>query len=66
MSFIDQHDSEWQRTMTIVTKIDRRDENFLSNFRMVDRGLGAICVRNRTQAENEAGSTFDDVLAKER
>ena len=52
--------------MTIVTKIDRRDENFLSNFRMVDRGLGAICVRNRTQAENEAGSTFDDVLAKER
>ena len=52
--------------MTIVTKIDKRDDNFLNNFRLVDRGLGAICVRNRTLKENEAGSSFEDVLDIER
>ena len=28
MELIDKNDKEWQRTMTIVTKIDGRDESF--------------------------------------
>lgn len=52
--------------MTIITKIDGRDANFLNNFKLVDRGLGAICVRNRTQAEITAGLSFNDVLDRER
>lgn len=48
IEFIDRYDPNWDRTMTIVTKIDGRDENFLNNLNLVDRGLGAVCVRNRT------------------
>ena len=33
IEFIDKYDSEWQRTMTIITKIDARDQNFLTHFR---------------------------------
>ena len=66
IEFIDKYDKEWQRTMTIVTKIDGRDANFLNNFRLVDRGLGAICVRNKTQSEIVAGLSYSDVLVKEK
>lgn len=66
IEFIDKYDPEWQRTMTIVTKIDGRDENFLNNFNIVDRGLGALCVRNRTQRELDDGTSYDEVLQKER
>ena len=52
--------------MTIITKIDGRDPNFLNNFKLVDKGLGAICVRNRTTAEIQSGLTFDDIIQKER
>ena len=66
IEFIDKYDPEWQRTMTIVTKIDGRDANFLNNFKLVDKGLGAICVRNRSQAEITEGLSYTDVLNKER
>ena len=52
--------------MTIITKIDGRDSNFLNNFSLVDKGLGAICVRNRTQDEINAGASYNDVLQRER
>ena len=65
IEFIDQYDSEWQRTMAIITKIDARDQNFLTHFRQVDKGLGAICVRNKTKAENDAGISFNDLLGRE-
>ena len=48
IELVSKYDSEWQRTMTIVTKIDGREENFVNNFHKVDNGLGAYCVRNRT------------------
>ena len=31
----------------------------------MDKGLGAICVRNKTKAENDAGISFNDVLSRE-
>ena len=48
---VDRHDSEWERTMTIATKVDCRDSSFTEKFKKVDRGLGAFCIRNRTKSE---------------
>ena len=66
MEIVNKHDPEWNRSMTIVTKIDGRDSNFINNFRLVDRGLGAFCVRNRTESEIKSGISFSDVLEKEK
>ena len=65
IEFIDKYDAEWQRTMTIVTKIDGRDANFSNNFHLVDKGLGAICVRNKTQSEINQNASHNDILVKE-
>ena len=66
IEFIDTHDPDWERTMTIVTKIDRRDENFINNFKLIDKGLGAYCVRNRTQGELNRAIPFSEALQLER
>ena len=66
IELVGKYDTEWQRTMTIVTKIDGREENFVNNFRKVDHGLGAYCVRNRTQTELDNGTTYDEVLQMEK
>lgn len=66
MEIIDDIDSEWQRTLTIITKIDGRDGSFTNKFRTVDKGLGAICVRNRSQAELNEGISFNEVLNREQ
>ena len=66
MMLVDNCPNGWQRTMTIITKIDGRDENFLANFKLVDKGLGAFCVRNRTQKEISDGLSFAGVLAEEQ
>ena len=66
IELIDKYDADWRRTMTIITKIDGRDSKFINNFKIVDKGLGAICVRNRTQDEVEQGISYAEVLQKER
>jgi len=66
MEVVGEHDPEWQRTMTVATKVDLRDASFVRKFKLVDRGLGAFCVRNKTQAEVESGETFAQALNKER
>ena len=59
-------DPEIKRTLTIVTKIDRRDPLvFRKQLEDVSDGLGAVCVRNRTQEEVEKKIPFEDVLEKE-
>ena len=66
MSLIDKEDEGWQRTMGIITKIDSRSENFQHNFKMVNKGLGAFCVRNRTHKEVLAEMGYDEALEMER
>jgi len=66
IELIDTHDKEWQRTMTIVTKVDARDSTFYQKFKVVDRGLGGFCVRNRTTDEIHQGVSHAEVLQKER
>jgi len=65
IELIDKHDSEWERTMTIVTKVDARDSSFYNKFQVVNRGLGGFCVRNRTQDEIHQGVSYAEVLEKE-
>ena len=59
-------DPEGKRTLTIATKIDRREKHsFAKQFKDQNSGLGLVCVRNRTQEEVESGLSFDDLLRKE-
>ena len=66
IELIDTHDKDWQRTMTIVTKVDARDSSFYQKFKVVDRGLGGFCVRNRTTDEIHQGVSHAEILQKER
>mmetsp|Transcript_22650 Transcript_22650/g.31039 ORF Transcript_22650/g.31039 Transcript_22650/m.31039 type:complete len:92 (-) Transcript_22650:216-491(-) len=55
-------DPEKQRTLAIATKIDRRDDSFMSSFKdMNSKGLGVVCVKNRSQEEVEEGISFEEV-----
>ena len=61
------HDPEIKRTLTIVTKIDRREPStFAKQLTEVNVGLGAILVRNRTQDEVEKNLPFDQLLEREK
>ena len=61
------NDPEIKRTLTIVTKIDRREPStFLKQLEEVNVGLGAICVRNRTQEEVEKNLPFVELLEREK
>ena len=61
------HDPEIKRTLTIVTKIDRREPStFAKQLVEVNVGLGAILVRNRTQDEVEKNLPFDQLLEREK
>ena len=66
IELIDEFDREWERTMTIVTKVDARDSKFYQKFQVIDRGLGGFCVRNRTTDEIDQGVTYAEVLERER
>lgn len=60
-------DPQKSRTLVIATKIDRREEGFMTNFKdMSSNGLGIICVKNRSQEEVEAGTSFEEVKVRER
>ena len=61
------HDPEIQRTLTIVTKVDRREASiFKKNLSEVNTGLGAILVRNRTQEEVDNNLSFSELLKREK
>ena len=61
------HDPEIKRTLTIVTKIDRREQStFQKQLAEVNVGLGAVLVRNRTQDEVEKNLPFNELLERER
>ena len=61
------HDPEIKRTLTIVTKIDRREQStFQKQLAEVNVGLGAFLVRNRTQDEVEKNLPFNELLERER
>ena len=61
------HEDAWDRTLTIITKVDRRDENYLKfNYEKMNLGLGTYFVRNRTLAEVEANMSYEETLSKER
>lgn len=59
-------DPNKERTLAIATKIDRREEGFMTTFKdMNSQGLGVICVKNRSQEEVEEGISFEEVKQKE-
>ena len=61
------NDPEIKRTLTIVTKIDRREPStFQKQLAEVNIGLGAILVRNRTQDEVEKNLPFSELLEREK
>ena len=61
------HDPEIKRTLTIVTKIDRREQStFQKQLAEVNVGLGAVLVRHRTQDEVEKNLPFNELLERER
>ena len=61
------NDPEIKRTLTIVTKIDRREPStFQKQLAEVNIGLGAILVRNRTQDEVEKNLPFNELLEREK
>ena len=67
MEIARKHDPEIKRTLTIVTKIDRREPStFAKQLTEVNVGLGAILVRNRTQDEVEKNLPFDQLLEREK
>lgn len=43
-----QFDESRERTLVVVTKIDRAEKNFFKELDEIPPGLGYVCVRNRT------------------
>lgn len=60
-------DPKSERTLVVVTKIDLRSQEFMSQFReMCNTKLGVVCVRNRTSDEVKKRVLFDEVKQLER
>ena len=55
-----------KRTLTVVTKIDKRDEHFNEKLKTMSDGLGVVCVRNRTNQELNDGVDFEAVRQIEK
>lgn len=54
-----------ERSLIVVTKIDRAEKGFENQYDDMKGGLGIVCVRNRNQDEVENGLSFDESRAIE-
>ena len=52
-----ENDQTGSRTLTVITKVDLRPEN--QPIQVPKSGLGFVCVRNRTNEEQESGLTIE-------
>jgi GTPase Era involved in 16S rRNA processing len=65
LELANKEDPTRERSLIVVTKIDRAEKGFESQFEDMQGGLGIVCARNRTQDEVEAGASFDEVRVLE-
>lgn len=58
-------DPQASRTLTIVTKIDMREQHFVEQIKEMSEGLGVVCVRNRNAQELADGIDFKQIRETE-
>ena len=57
-------DKQGQRTLTVITKIDKREST--EPIQALSGGMGFVCVRNRTSEEQANGMSFEEIRQVER
>jgi len=65
IEFARDEDPNNERSLMVVTKIDRMEKGFTCQFAN-QYGLGIVAVRNRTQEEVDEEISFEEVREKER
>lgn len=58
-------DPMMERSLVVVTKIDRAEKGFVNELDSLRGGLGVVCVRNRTQEEVDKKVSFEEVRERE-